>query len=179
MNMDRTKAMRLVSDTLKKERVKHHLEAWMGADGKLVALEDVDCIHLTWFLDNALRELQITCTFREGWLDILGFPDINGGPVGMSERGAEEVIRFLNEVNGCAKFGCAFYLDTETHDIACAGRIQYPVLGRVPDCILNMLDGIWQFFSDIGDELLDVAQERLDARQAFRQMLDKGWGQLM
>lgn len=116
MNMDKVQAMNLVSETLKKERVEHRLEAWMGADGKLVALEDVDCIHLTWFLDNALRELQITCTFREGWLDILGFPGINGGPVGMSEQG-EEVIRFLNEVNGCVKFGCAFYLDTETHDI--------------------------------------------------------------
>ncbi len=177
--MNKVQAINLVSRTLKKERVKHHLEAWMVADGRLVALEDVYCIHLTWFLNNALRELQIACTFRDRYLDIIGFPDIHGKAVEMSERGAGEVIRFLNEVNGCAKFGCAFYLDTETHDIACAGRIQYPVLEHAPDCVLNMIDGIWEFFSDIGDELMDVAQERLDAQEAFRLVLDNGWGQLM
>lgn len=175
--MTKGQAMSMISDLLRKERVDYHLETRMGADGKLVTLEDVDCIHLTWFLDNALRELQIICTFRDKWLDILGFPDINGNPVEMSERGAEEVIRFLNEVNSQAKFGCAFYLDTETHDIACAGRIPYSLLERAPDYVLDMIDGIWGFFHDIGDELMDVAQERLTEWEAFRRVLDKGWGE--
>ena len=174
--MTKVQAMGAVSGLLRKERVGHHLETPMSADGGLVALEDVDCIHLTWFLDNALRELQITCAFRDGWLDILGFPDIAGGPVEMSERGAEEVIRFLNEVNSHAKFGCVFYLDTETHDIACAGRILYSLLDRAPDYAVHMIEGIWEFFHDIGDELMDVAQGRLTAREAFRMVLDKGWG---
>lgn len=174
--MTKVQAMGAVSALLKKERVGYHLETKMGADGNLVALENVDCIHLTWFLDNALRELQITCTFRDGWLNILGFPDIGGDPVEMTERGAEEVMRFLNAVNSHAKFGCVFYLDTETHDIACAGRIQYSLLERAPDYTLNMIDGIWDFFHDIGDELMDVAQGRLTAREAFRRVLDKGWG---
>lgn len=174
--MTKVQAMGVVSNLLKKERVGYHLETKMGADGNLVALENVDCIHLTWFLDNALRELQIACTFRDEWLDILGFPDIEGGPVQMTERGAEEVIRFLNVVNSHAKFGCAFYLDTETHDIACAGRIQYSLLERAPDYTLNMIDGIWGFFHDIGDELMDVAQGRLTAGEAFQRVLDKGWG---
>lgn len=174
--MTKRQAMGMVSDLLRKERVKHHLETRMGADGRLVALENVDCIHLTWFLNNALRELQITCTFRDKWLDILGFPDIDGDPAEMSERGAEEVVRFLNEVNGHAKFGCAFYLDTETHDIACAGRISYPLLEWAPDYAVSMIDGIWEFFSDVGGELMDVAQERLTAQEAFRLVIDKGWG---
>lgn len=166
----------MVSDLLRKERVGHHLEARMGSDGNLVALEKADCIHLTWFLENALRELQIACTFHDKWLDILGFPDLNGGPVEMSKREAEEVIRFLNMVNGYAKFGCAFYLDTETYDIACAGRIPYSLLERAPDYAVNMIDGIWEFFSDVGDELMAVAQGNLTAREAFRLVLDKGWG---
>lgn len=174
--MTKGQAMSMISDLLRKERVDYHLETRMGADGKLVTLEDVDCIHLTWFLDNALRELQIICTFRDKWLDILGFPDINGGPVEMSERGVEEVIRFLNEVNSHAKFGYAFYLDTETHDIACAGRIPYPLLERVPDYAVSMIDGIWEFFSDIGDELMAVAKGELTAREAFRSVIDEGWG---
>ena len=173
--MTKIQAMELVSDLLRKERVGYHLETRMGADGNIVALEDVDCIHLTWFLDNALRELQVACTFCDGWLDILGFPDINGKPVEMTERGVEEVIRFLNEVNSHAKFGCAFYLDTGTHDIACAGRIQYPLLERAPDYAVHMIEGIWEFFHDIGDELMGVAQGRLTAREAFRMVLDKGW----
>ena len=174
--MTKRQAMDMVSGLLKKERIKHYLETWMGADKKLVTLENVDCIHLTWFLDNALKELQITCTFRDAWLDILGFPDINGGPVEMSERGADEVIRFLNEVNSHAKFGCVFYLDMETHDIACAGRIPYPLLERTPDCSVSMIDGIWEFFSDVGDELMAVAQGSLTAREAFRLVIDKEWG---
>lgn len=174
--MTKEQAMITVSELLKKERIKHHLETRLGADGNLVALENVDCIHLTWFLENALGELQITCSFRDGWLDILGFPDMDGGPVEMPERGAEEVIRFLNEVNSHAKFGCSFYLDTETHDIVCAGRIQYSLLERAPDYTLDMIDGIWEFFHDIGDELMDVAQGRLTAQEAFRLVLDKGWG---
>ena len=174
--MTKGQAMSMVTKLLRKERVEYHLETRMGADGKLVDLENVDCIHLSWFLGNALRELQITCTFRDNWLDILGFPDINGNPVEMSERGAEEVIRFLNEVNSHAKFGCVFYLDTETRDIACAGRIPYPLLERAPDYAVNMIDGIWKFFSDVGGELMAVAQERLTAREAFRLVLDKGWG---
>lgn len=173
--MTKIQTMGLVSDLLRKERVGYHLETRMGADGNIVALEDVDCIHLTWFLDNALRELQITCAFRDGWLDILGFPDIAGGPVEMSERGAEEVIRFLNEVNSHAKFGCVFYLDTGTRDIACAGRIQYPLLERAPDYAVHMIDGIYGFFHDFGDELMGVAQGRLAAWEAFRLVLDKGW----
>ena len=94
----------------------------------------------------------------------------------MSERGAEEAIRFLNKVNSHAKFGCAFYLDTETHDIACAGRIPYPLLEQAPDYAVNMIDCIWEFFHDIGDELMDMAQGDLDAQEAFQQVLDKGWG---
>lgn len=175
--MTKWQAMSMVSELLRKERLGHHLETRMGVDGKLVALENVDCIHLTWFLENALREVQITCSFCDKWLDVLGFPDINGGPVKMSERGAEEVIRFLNKVNGYAKFGCAFYLDTETYDIACAGRIPYPLLERAPAYAVNMIDGIWEFFSDVGDELMDVAQGNLTAREAFRLVLDKGWGE--
>lgn len=166
----------MVSDLLRKEWVGYHLEARMGADGKLVALENANCIHLTWFLSNALQELQIACTFRDKWLDILGFPDINGGPVEMSEHGVEEVIRFLNEVNSHAKFGCAFYVDTETHDIACAGRIPYSLLEQVPDYAVNMIVGIREFFLDIGGELMDVAQGDLTAQEAFRLVLDKGWG---
>ena len=127
--------MDMVSGLLKKERIKHYLETWMGADKKLVTLENVDCIHLTWFLDNALKELQITC-----------------------------------------KFGCVFYLDMETHDIACAGRIPYPLLERTPDCSVSMIDGIWEFFSDVGDELMAVAQGSLTAREAFRLVIDKEWG---
>lgn len=173
--MTKWQAMSVVSDLLKKERVKHHLETRMGADGKLVALEDVDCIHLTWFLDNALGELQIACTFRDKWLDILGFPDIYGGPIKISERGAEEVIRFLNEVNSRAKFGCAFYLDTKTHDIVCAGRIPYLLLERAPDYVVNMIDGIWEFFSDVGDELMETVLGWLTAHEAFHLVLDKGW----
>lgn len=174
--MTKGQAMKMVTNLLRKERIARHLETRMGADGKLVALENVDCIHLTWFLDNALQELQITCTFRDKWLDILGFPDINGNPVEMSEGGAEEVVRFLNEVNGHAKFGCAFYLDTETYDIACAGRIPYPLLERAPDYAVNMIDGIWEFFNDVGGELVAVAQERLTVREALQVVLDKGWG---
>lgn len=176
ISMTKRQAMSIVSDGLRKERVKHHLEVRQGADGKLVALENVDCIHLTWFLGNALRELQLTCTFRDEWLDILGFPDINGGPVEMSECGKEEVIRFLNKVNSYAKFGCAFYLDTETNDIVCAGRILYSLLERAPDYAFNMMEGIWEFFSDTGDELMAVAQGNLTAREAFRLVIDRGWG---
>ncbi len=174
--MTKGQAMSMVSGLLKKERIKHHLETRIEADKKLVTLENVDCIHLTWFLDNALRELQITCTFCDAWLDILGFPDVNGGPVEIPERGADEVIRFLNEVNSHAKFGCVFYLDMETHDIACAGRIPYPLPERAPDCSVSMIDGIWGSFSDVGDELMAVAQGSLTAREAFRLVLDKGWG---
>lgn len=173
--MTKGQAMNMVSDLLRKERVEHHLETRLGADGKLIDLENVDCIHLTWFFDNALRELQITCTFRNKWLDILGFPDISGRPIEMSGCGAEEVIRFLNEVNSHAKFGCAFYLDPETHDVACAGRILYPLLERVPDYAVNMIDGILEFFSDVGDELMAVAQGWMTAREAFQLILDKGW----
>ena len=173
--MTKVQAMGTVSDLLRTERIGYHLETRLGADGSVVALEDVDCIHLTWFLENALEELQIACTCRDEWLDILGFPDINGKPVEMTERGTEEVIRFLNEVNSHAKFGCVFYLDTETHDIACAGRILYSLLERAPDYAVHMIEGIWEFFHDIGDELMDVAQGRLTAREAFRMVLDKGW----
>lgn len=173
--MTKGQAMKMVTNLLRKERIARHLETRIGADGKLVALENVDCIHLTWFLDNALQELQITCTFRDKWLDLLGFPDIGGDPVEMSEHGAEEVIRFLNEVNSHAKFGCAFYLDTETQDIACAGRISYPLLERAPDYAVSMIDSIWEFFSDVGGELMDVAQEHLTAREAFRLVIDWGW----
>lgn len=174
--MTKWEAMNMASGLLRKERIGYHLETKMGADGNLVCIEKVDCIHLTWFLDNALRELQIACTFRAEWLDILGFPDLDGGPVKMPEHGAEEIIRFLNEVNSCAKFGCAFYLDTETHDIACAGRISYSLLERAPDYMVQMINGMWEFFHDIGDELMDVAQGRLAAQEAFQLMLDKGWG---
>lgn len=174
--MTKGQAMSMISNLLRKKRNKHNLEIRLRTDGKLVALENVDCIHLTWFLNNALRELQIACTFRDEWLDILGFPDINGNPVEMSEYGAEEVIRFLNEVNSHIKFGCAFYLDTETYDVACAGRIPYPLLERAPDYAVNMIDGIWEFFSDVGDELMDVAQGNLEGLEAFRRVLDKRWG---
>lgn len=67
-------------------------------------------------------------------------------------------------------------MDTETCDIACAGRISYPLLERAPDYAVNMIDGIWEFFHDIGDKLMDVAQECLTAQEAFRSVLDKGWG---
>lgn len=174
--MTKVQAMGTVSDLLRTERIGYNLETRLGAEGSVVALEDVDCIHLTWFLENALEELQIACTFRDEWLDILGFPDIAGGPAEMPEYGVEEVIRFLNEVNSHAKFGCVFYLDTETHDIACAGRILYSLLERAPDYAVHMIEGIWEFFHDIGDELMDVAQGRLTAREAFRMVLDKGWG---
>ena len=127
-------------------------------------------------LDNALRELQIACTFCDKWLDILGFPDVNGDPIEMSERRAEGVIRFLNRVNSYAKFGCAFYLDTRTNDIACAGRISYSLLERAPDYVVNMIDGIWEFFSDVGDELIATAWGGLTAQEAFQRVLDKGWG---
>lgn len=175
--MTKGQAMVIVSKLLKKARVGHHLEVRMGAGEKLVTLENVDCIHLTWFLDNALRELQISCTFHDKWLDIQGFPDISGGPVEMSEYGAKEIIRFLNEVNSYAKFGCAFYLDTKTHDIVCAGRIPYHLLDRAPDYVINMIDGIWAFFQDTGDELMNVAQGNWGAGEAFQQVLDKGWQQ--
>lgn len=33
------------------------------------------------------------------------------------------VSRLLTKVNGCAKSGCGFYLDTDTANVACAGRI--------------------------------------------------------
>lgn len=174
--MTKVQAMGMVSDLLRKERVGYHLETWLGADGNLVALENVDCIHLTWFLENALEQLQIACTFRDEWLDILGFPDLDGGPVKMPEHGAEEVIRFLNAINSHAKFGCAFYFDTETHDIVCAGRIPYSLLERAPDYAVHMIEGIWEFFHDIGDELMDVAQGRLAAQEAFQLVLDRGWG---
>ena len=39
-----------------------------------------------------------------------------------------------------------------------------------------MIDGIWEFFSDVRGELMAVAQESLTAREAFRLVLDKGWG---
>lgn len=74
------------------------------------------------------------------------------------------------------KRGGAFNLDTETHDIACAGRIPYSLLERAPDYAAHMIEGIWEFFHDIGDELMGVAQGRLTAREAFRMVLDKGWG---
>lgn len=173
--MTKWQAMAVVSAVLKKERVPHHLETKLGGNGKLVPLEEVDCIHLTWFLSSALRELQIACTFEDTWLDILGFPDISGGPVEMSNWAVTEVIRFLNKVNSYAKFGCAFYLDTKTHDIACAGRIQYPILEQAPDLVLDMIDGIYEFFSDTGSELMNVAQGRLGAAEAFQRILDKGW----
>lgn len=174
--MTRGQAMGIVSDVLRKERVKHHLETRVGANEKMVTLENVDRIHLTWFLDNALQELQIACMFCDKWLDILGFPDMNGGPIEMPERGAEEVIRFLNRVNSYVKFGCAFYLDTQTNDIACAGRISYPLLERAPDYVVNMIDGIWEFFSDVGGELVETARGGLTAQEAFQRVLDKGWG---
>lgn len=152
-------------------------ETRMGADGKFVTLEDADCIHLTWVLDNAQRELQITCTFRDKWLDIRGFSDINGNPAEMSERGVEEVIRFLNEVNSHSKFGCAFYLDTQTNDIACTGRIPYSLLEWAPNYVVNIIDGIWEFFSDVGDELMAVAKGELASREVFHPVIDKGLGE--
>ena len=173
--MTKSQAVSAAADLLRKVRVPYHLETRMGAGGKLVRLEEADCIHLTWFLDNALKEVQIACTFCDRWVDILGFPDINGGPFPLSETGAEEVIRFLNEVNGYAKFGCAFYLDTRTQDIVCAGRIPYSLLERAPDYLVHIIDGIWEFFSDAGDELVEVAKRNLAAQEAFQLVLDKGW----
>lgn len=123
------------------------------------------------------RELQITCTFRDKWLDIRGFSDINGNPAEMSERGVEEVIRFLNEVNSHSKFGCAFYLDTQTNDIACAGRIPYSLLEWAPNYVVNIIDGIWEFFSDVGDELMAVAKGELASREVFHPVIDKGLGE--
>lgn len=72
--MTKIQAMGLVSDLLRKERVGYHLETRMSADGNLVALEDVDCIHLTWFLDNALRELA-GCLHVLRW--VAGYPRVS------------------------------------------------------------------------------------------------------
>lgn len=176
--MTKLQAMKEISNQLRKERVPHHLETKIQSDGKLVLLEELDCIHLTWFLSNALEELQIALAFREEWLDIQGFPHsaADGGPIAMSERAAQEVVNFLNEVNSHAKFGCAFYLDSATNDVACSGRIPYALLERMPEYAIEMVDGIWEFFSDVGDQLMAVAKGRLMANEAFMQVIDKGWG---
>lgn len=93
----------------------------------------------------------------------------------MDECAAEEIIKFLNHVNAYMKFGAVFYLDSDTKDVVCAGRISYSLLESMPDYLVNMLVGMWEVFVDIGDELMAVAQRQLDAQQAFEVVLDKGW----
>ena len=174
--MTKLEAMREAGQLLKSERIPHYLESRFHAEKGITLLDDVNCIHLTWLLDNALKEAQVSCTFYEKWVDIQGFPDEGGAPLSMEKPAEAEIIRFLNEVNSHAKFGCAFYFDTETHDIVCAGRLQYAVFERAPELFLDMVTGIWAFFNDTGDELDAVAKGRLFAEEAFQRVLDKGWG---
>lgn len=51
------------------------------------------------------------------------------------------------------------------------------MLERMPEYVIDMITAIWEFFPDIGDELMDVAEGRLNAEDAFQMILDKGWGQ--
>lgn len=173
--MTRLHAMNEAGRLLKSEQIPHYLETRFNAEDGITLLDDVDCIHLTWFLGNALREVQMSCTFYEKWVDIQGFPDAGGAPLPIEEPARTEVIRFLNEVNSHAKFGCAFYLDTETCDIVCAGRIQYTVFERVPELFVDMVIAIQAFFDDVGNELMDVIEGRLAAAEAFQLVLEKGW----
>lgn len=173
--MTKSNAMIEAGRLLKSEQIPHHLEARFNAEEGITLLDDADCIHLAWFLDNALREVQVSCTFYEKWVDIQGFPDAGGAPLPIEEPVRTEAIRFLNEVNSYAKFGCAFYFDTKTCDIVCAGRIQYAIFERVPELFVDMVAAIQAFFSDVGDELMDVIEGRLAAAEAFQLVLEKGW----
>ena len=173
--MEKHQAVVMVSSLLRERSIPGCRGFRVGPEERVVSLNQADCIHLVWSLDNALQGLQITCTFQEKWLDVLGFPDLNGEPIPLEEPAKIEVIRLLNLVNGYAKFGCAFYLD-DTSDIACAGRIPYSLLERAPDYAIEMIRTIWAFFCDIGDELIEVAEGRQAAEDAFQAILDNGWG---
>ena len=173
--LNRQQAMNKLPSLLKDPRIPPHLELRMSTEDKIVLLDKVDCIHLIWFLDGPLPELQVNCRFFDGHLDLNCFPDVNGGPIPMDECAAEEIIKFLNHINAYMKFGAVFYLDPDTADVVCAGRISYSLLESMPDYLVSMLAGMWEVFTDIGDELMAVAQRQLDAQQAFEVVLDKGW----
>lgn len=168
---EKQRAIGTISGLLNDERIPHHLELRMGPGEKIIPLDQADCIHLTWFLDDALPNLQLTCTFQDRWLDILGFADVDGGPIPMGDSARDNVIRLLNLVNGYAKFGGTFYLDPDTSDVACAGRIPYSLLERAPDYALEIILSIRQFFCLIGSPLMDVAAGRQTPEEAFEIIL--------
>ena len=173
--LNRQQAMNKLSSLLKDPRIPPHLELRMSTEDKIVLLDKVDCIHLTWFLDGAFPELQVNCRLYDSHLDLNCFPDLDGGPIPMDECAAEEIIKFLNDVNAYMKFGAVFYLDPDTTDVVCAGRISYSLLESMPDYLVSMLAGMWEVYTDIGDGLMGIAQRQLDAQQAFEVLLEKGW----
>ncbi len=129
-----------------------------------------DCQHHYTFYDAArepLKELQLTVSFFENFVDMLLFPHPT---ILDKEINTLEAIRFINYVNSYSKphnSNGRFYIDEEYSDVVFSSRITYDYIEKFPkkylgDCIITPMN----YFTDIGTLLFDVCTGIMTAESA-------------
>lgn len=127
---------------------------------------------LSFPVGQPLGEVQITLSFKQGWVDILAFPH----PRIIKEEYILEMVRFVNCLNGYIKVhdtNGRFYVDENDLDVAYSARISYEYLEYLPQKAVSQgVLGLLGFVADTAIPLYCVGKGEMTAEEGCRYLVE-------